>query len=92
MYVTTDDGVVCNEKSAATTNEAGPYFLREIYPTKAAQDAHGQGSEALSAFRAVKGALADFKNPERAVDVPPATVTEGKVVSEEEFLAGVNKA
>ena len=90
VYVTTDDGVVCNENSAATTNEAGPYFLREIYPTKAAQDAHDQGSEALAAFRAVKGALADFKNPERAVDIPRAQVTEGKVVSEGELLASVN--
>jgi len=92
VYVTTDAGVVCNVTSADTTKEEGPFFLREIYPTKAAQDEHGKDSGALNAFRAVKGALADFKNPERAVDVPPATVTEGKVVSEEEFLAGVNKA
>ena len=93
VYVTNSvAGVVCNVTSAETTKEEGPFFLREIYPTKAAQDEHGKDSGALNAFRAVKGALADFKNPERAVDVPPATVTEGKVVSEEEFLAGVNKA
>ena len=66
--MTTEDGVVCNKKSAATTNEAGPYFLREIYPTKAAQDAHGQDSEALAAFRAIKSTLTDFKDPDRVVD------------------------
>jgi len=44
-------------------------------------------TEALAAFRTVKGILADFKNPDRAVDIPMATVTEGKVVTEMEFLA-----
>ena len=87
VYVTSSAGVVCNDLTNPVLREAGPYFLREIYPTKAEQDAHGKDSEALTAFRAVKGALADFKNPDRAVDIPRATVTEGKVVSEEEFLA-----
>ena len=87
VYVTNIDGVVCNDKSNSALREAGPYFLREIYPTKAAQDAHGKDSEALGAFRTAKGVLADFKNPDRAVDIPRATVSEGKVVSEGEFLA-----
>merc|ERR1712195_227433 len=86
VYVTNNDGVVCNVKSAETTKPEGPFYLREIYPSKAAQDAHGKDSEALNAFRAVKGALADFKNPDRPVDVPRAAVTGGKVVTEEEFL------
>jgi len=64
--------------------------LREVYPNKAAQDAHGKDSQALAAFRTAKSALADFKNPDRAVDIPRATVTEGKVVTEEEFLAKIN--
>ena len=82
VYVTTDEGVACNENSAATTNEAGPYFLREIYPTKEQQDAHGQDSEALAAFRAVKGALADFKDPDRAVDIPRAQAVRRRVPGE----------
>ena len=89
VYVTNNDGVLCNAKTAETTKQEGPFYLREIYPTKVAQDAHGKDSKALNAFRAVKGALADFKNPDRAVDVPRANVTAGKVVSEEEFLARV---
>jgi len=92
VYVTNTDGVVCNDKSNPAMREAGPYFLREIYPSKAAQDAHGKDSEALAAFRTAKQALADFKNPDRAVDIPRATVTEGKVVSEEEFLATAKSA
>merc|ERR1719424_1369944 len=87
VYVTSKAGVVCNDSSNPAMREAGPYFLREIYPTKAAQDAHGKDSEALGAFRTAKGVLADFKNPDRAVDIPRATVSEGKVVSEGEFLA-----
>ena len=91
VYVTNSAGVVCNDVSSPVLRETGPYFLREIYPTKAAQDSHGKDSEALAAFRAVKGELANFKNPDRAVDIPRATVTEGKVVSEEEFLAQGHK-
>ena len=88
VYVTNIDGVVCNDENSSAPREAGPYFLREIYPTKAAQDAHGKDSEALAAFRTAKGVLADFKNPDRAVDIPRSAVTEG-VVSEREFLASV---
>ena len=89
VYVTNDAGVVCNVTSAESIKPEGPFYLREIYSSKAAQDAHGKDSGALRQFRAVKGALADFKNPDRAVDIPRANVTEGKVVSEEEFLARV---
>ena len=92
MYVTNNDGAVCNDKSNNSVSKpAGPYYLREIYPSKAAQDEHGKDSNALAAFRAAKGVLADFKNPDRAVDIPRATVTEGEVVSEAAFLASVNK-
>ena len=96
VYVTNTNGVVCNEKSERvqqlpnSVRQSGPYYLREVYPNKAAQDAHGKDSHALAAFRTAKSVLADFKNPDRAVDIPRATVTEGKVVTEEEFLAKVN--
>ena len=56
------------------------------------QDAHGKDSNALAAFRAAKGVLADFKNPDRAVDILRATVTDGEVVSEDEFLSGSNES
>ena len=92
VYVTNTDGVVCNDKSNPKLRKAGPFFLREIYPSKAAQGAHGKDSQALAGFRTAKQALADFKNPDRAVDIPRATVTEGKVVSEEEFLATAKSA
>ena len=91
VYVTNTNGEVCNDRSTSALKPAGPYYLREIYPSKAAQDAHGKESEALAAFRTAKGVLADFKDPNRAVDIPRATVTEGEVVSEAAFLASVNK-
>ena len=91
VYVTNTDGEVCNDRSPSVSKPAGPYYLREIYPSKAAQDAHGKESEALKAFRTAKGVLADFKDPDRAVDIPRAAVTEGEVISEEAFLADANK-
>ena len=92
LYRTNINGVVCNEKNTdgLVCNEQGPYFLREVYPTKEAQDAHNKDSDALGAFRITKGVLADCNNPNRAVDILRTTVTEGEAISEEEFLASVN--
>ena len=96
VYITNMNGVVCNEETERaqqlpnSVRSTGPYYLREVYPNKAAQDAHGKDSQALAAFRTAKSVLADFKNLDRAVDIPRATVTVGKVVTEEEFLAKVN--
>lgn len=70
----------------------GPYYLREVFPSKAAHTAHGNDSEALAAFRKVKAVLADFKDPNRAVDVPRAVLTEGAeaaALTEAAFLACV---
>ena len=92
VYVTNSDCEVRNDRSNSLPKPAGPYYLREIYPSKAAQDAHGKESEALAAFRTAKGVLADFKDPDCAVDITRAAVTEGEVISEAAFLARVNES
>ena len=86
LYITDMQGSICNEKTRTSLNPAGPYFLREVYPSLAAQIEHGKHSAALASFRKIKGLLANPLDPNRAVDIPRATVNQGDVVSEEAFM------